>query len=589
MVRRAFVMGSNGPESFGKLNYAVTDAEKTARCLSNELCGFKVIEPNTDDTVNQVRDKLLSTTIACTKEDTLLFYFSGHGVLVGGELYLIWDNKENDVIEMIGLPTEDIKNTIKRCKAKNKLLILDCCHAGAAGMKDGLGTPVENLNLLPERMNTLLITQDNEFHINPSSFLILMASDRLERAREVEELKGGFLTTKLCEALSSHFVLADKDEDNKISIMDLKKWLEEATEQYNSECKKQNKLNQQVPCPIIYGQQKGDFFLTLPISINNQPNTLLTKSLKTFITNLKDTFPEDIKSEVLKETEEYIKNSALSKSTAKTIRIQLLEQLLQHSITMQQFTNNWKLSTLVPTNQDINEEPTKVTPTQNDGEPTPTKKQQPASQQNVGENLSNQTIETKRTEETAKLVTHSTKHNLHELLINKKYLGIQRTILFISAVAIFTIAKISIDLLRYQTNLELNWWSYTSGTFAVLTLLITQYTFTKITRTKNIETKEQEILAGSFDILLVSSFLILFTFTPLIQLLPNTLIHTTSSQNAPLAFFFPITLYSIAHNVINYRKAENQKYKPTILIISSIMSLTQSTTTLIWINLYYSN
>jgi hypothetical protein len=54
-----------------------------------------------------------------------------------------------------------------------------------------------------------------------------MASDRLEWAREVEALRGSFLSTQIASALDEKFDEADKDQDGRLSLQDLKLWLEE--------------------------------------------------------------------------------------------------------------------------------------------------------------------------------------------------------------------------------------------------------------------------------------------------------------------------------------------------------------------------
>jgi formylglycine-generating enzyme required for sulfatase activity len=108
------------------------------------------------------------------------------------------------------------------------------------GFKDGSGTAVRDLE------------------ITPDNHLILMASDRLEKARELEILGGSFLTANVCTALSTKLEEADKDGDSRLSVQELKLWLDECAKEHN---KKYPALS--VPYPYLFGQQKGGFFLTL--------------------------------------------------------------------------------------------------------------------------------------------------------------------------------------------------------------------------------------------------------------------------------------------------------------------------------------
>lgn len=242
-MRRAIVMGSNGPAGAGQLKYAQRDAQRIADALAGPRCGFTVdvIQPGTDPW--DVRRKIFETVERCTYEDTLICYFSGHGIVERGALFLLWDNTELDRLLNTAVPVEDVVRALKFCKANSKLLILDCCHAGAVvnmtGFKDGTGTAVRDLEIAPD------------------NHLVLMASDRLEKARELDSMSGSFLTSQMCAALGEKLDEADKDGDNRLSVHDLKLWLDERAKEHN---KKNPSLA--VPYPYLFGQQKGDFFLT---------------------------------------------------------------------------------------------------------------------------------------------------------------------------------------------------------------------------------------------------------------------------------------------------------------------------------------
>src|SRR5262249_20768445 len=153
-----------------------------------------------------------------------------------GELFLVWDTTTKDLFSS-ALPAADVVKALNRCQAENKLLILDCCRAGGAvGLKDGLGVPVDELN------------------IKPDNSLVLMASGRLESAREFDSLEGSFLARHMADALTDNFFDADKDEDNRISVHDLMQWLTDRALQHNSSSK------EKVPYPSLFGQQKGAQF-----------------------------------------------------------------------------------------------------------------------------------------------------------------------------------------------------------------------------------------------------------------------------------------------------------------------------------------
>lgn len=254
-MRRAFVMGSNGPTGSTQLRYALKDVEKMKTFLSDPRCDFKVESPSAESDIWAVYRQLSEVASSCNSDDTFICHFSGHGRLVKGSLFLLWNNSDTNNLPNTALSVLRIMETLSHCKAQSKLLILDCCHAGAiVNMpKNGDGTPVDDIV------------------IKPDNYLVLMAAGRSETAREVEELQGGFLTANICDAISKKLDEADLDKDGRISIDDLKKWLDKRFKQYNEKVSKEY----HVPLPYFYGQYRGEIFLTLPYSNSLQVDAVV--------------------------------------------------------------------------------------------------------------------------------------------------------------------------------------------------------------------------------------------------------------------------------------------------------------------------
>lgn len=241
-MRWAFVMGSNGPTSLSPLRYAHTDAERMRNCLESPRCGFQVLSPKPKADTFEIRRQLYKAAESCSSEDSFICYFSGHGVLDKGSLFLFWNDTDINRLGSTSIPISDVLQAFSFCKAHSTLLILDCCHAGAAvnmtGLKRAVGEPVEEI-------------------IQPSNHLVIMASDRLEKARELEELEGGFLTVNICSALSNCFHAADTDDDSRLSIQELMQWLQKKALEHN-----QSFPEKTVPYPYTFGQERGSFYLT---------------------------------------------------------------------------------------------------------------------------------------------------------------------------------------------------------------------------------------------------------------------------------------------------------------------------------------
>jgi formylglycine-generating enzyme required for sulfatase activity len=247
LSRKAFVFGANGPADANPLTYALLDAERVANTLAGGRCKFTVSRPPVDASANEVVYALNVECELCTPEDTFVCYFSGHGYLPGGKLKLLLDSSRAEKPLTSYVAVEDIVKAMTSCRAASKLLVLDCCHAGAVIDADGFKSAIE----------TSVPVAD--LHVEPENYVILMASDRLEMARELDEYKGSFLTHYFCEALSDSHELADKDKDNRISIEDLRRWLDECAKNHNRIFP-----HKKVYIPYIFGRQRGEFYLSGP-------------------------------------------------------------------------------------------------------------------------------------------------------------------------------------------------------------------------------------------------------------------------------------------------------------------------------------
>lgn len=130
-MRNALIVGINNYPGH-KLNCCVNDANEVARLLEyneDESRNFSIIKLlNEQATYDNILDKLAE--VFSDDSDVSLFYFSGHG----------FDDKNDGKICTIdyqsqhyGIPFRTILEHIRESKCKNKIIILDCCHAGKLG------------------------------------------------------------------------------------------------------------------------------------------------------------------------------------------------------------------------------------------------------------------------------------------------------------------------------------------------------------------------------------------------------------------------------------------------------------------------
>lgn len=169
--RRALIIGINTydmPDS--NLEAAVADAEALAERLQRHTDGQ--MEPNYDCRVllDVMEDGSRITRVAlgeaCEQlfaafDGDVLLYFSGHGVLTNVGSYLCTTDATP---REWGVSMMHVMNWACASRARNILVILDCCHAGAIGNPAALRQyqPEDPLALLRENMTVIAASRDSQ-------------------------------------------------------------------------------------------------------------------------------------------------------------------------------------------------------------------------------------------------------------------------------------------------------------------------------------------------------------------------------------------------------------------------------------------
>ncbi len=127
-MRKALVVGIN--------NYPSAPLKG---CIKDAIDVGQLLETNGDHTTNF--NVLLKTDVArkhtllelvidlfAGKNDTALFYFSGHGMINEQGAYLVTpDHRKHDE----GISMNELLMIANKSETTNKIIILDCCHSGA--------------------------------------------------------------------------------------------------------------------------------------------------------------------------------------------------------------------------------------------------------------------------------------------------------------------------------------------------------------------------------------------------------------------------------------------------------------------------
>ncbi len=216
MTRAAFVLGSNGPDKLGRLKrlkFAESDATAFAQILASEGVGWSVHTPPSSPTRNSVIDSLDALSCNLGLTDELLFYFAGHGIVSHGDLYLVLDGTLQGRLAGTALPWVNIKQIIRQSAARDKVVILDCCHAGQA-VDDPLGGAFRGTFDL----EAISAAQRG----STASILVACGPDVF--AREGANSGGGYLTALMIEAIGPQRQHA-ADPTGQVSLQSLRDWM----------------------------------------------------------------------------------------------------------------------------------------------------------------------------------------------------------------------------------------------------------------------------------------------------------------------------------------------------------------------------
>lgn len=248
--RYAFLIGANGPQTarLSSLKYAERDAERLTTALKVSPCAFTKAEWTTAANRETALTGLKAFTDQCEPSDLLLVHFSGHG-LYDEQLYLICNGTDITNLDASAIGVDTIKRILRKCKARHKLLVLDCCYAG--GAFSGAFRGEQNIEGVLSK------------ELEGSASIILSACSRLERARELASLDGGagFLSWVLLASCTAR--LSEVSPDHRsLCLMDIWRWMPTALAEVN------NSLDaaEQLPRPILISQLEagtdGEIWLT---------------------------------------------------------------------------------------------------------------------------------------------------------------------------------------------------------------------------------------------------------------------------------------------------------------------------------------
>lgn len=153
MAKKALLIGVSQYEpGFDHLPSAQRDVEAMCRVLRSPNIGGFEVNYLYNPLKQQMAKGLEQFFAECQKDDLALFYFSGHGIKdMNRDLYLAahdTQKRNGELFAATAVWVKDVQRSMRSCKARQQIVILDCCMSGAFAdgftVKDGGSIDLEN-------------------------------------------------------------------------------------------------------------------------------------------------------------------------------------------------------------------------------------------------------------------------------------------------------------------------------------------------------------------------------------------------------------------------------------------------------------
>ncbi len=145
------------------------------------------------------------------KDDLLLFYFSGHGVVDSrGDFYLTSLSTRKNALRPTAVSSGYVHRAINDSRSRHQVVVLDCCFSGAFS-KGMLAKSIDTVNVLPK--------------LGGEGRAIMTASESSQYTFEQEGFDLSLYTHFFVEGLRTG--IADLDEDGYVSVGELHEYVQD--------------------------------------------------------------------------------------------------------------------------------------------------------------------------------------------------------------------------------------------------------------------------------------------------------------------------------------------------------------------------
>ena len=241
----ALLIGINKYHNETHLNYAVADAERMHRLLTEKLDFpidnvFMLLDE--EATLINIKNEMKKLYEVANDSDRVLIYFAGHGITEplpkgGEEGYLIPIEGDKDDLYTTALPMSEMKRISKRVSAKDMLFLMDACYSGLMGVGNRGLSLDESANMSLRKIAA------------GGSRTVITAGRKGEIAQENSEWGHSPFVKNLVSGLEKG--MADFNDDNYITARELGMYL---TNQVTADTD-----NKQTPDVSYFTTDRGEF------------------------------------------------------------------------------------------------------------------------------------------------------------------------------------------------------------------------------------------------------------------------------------------------------------------------------------------
>ena len=241
----ALLIGINNYHNEPHLNYAVADAERMHRLLTEKLDFptdnvFMLLDE--EATLINIKKEMKRLYEVANDSDRVLIYFAGHGITEplpkgGEEGYLIPIEGDKDDLYTTALPMSEMKRISKRVSAKDMLFLMDACYSGLMGVGNRGLSLDESANMSLRKIAA------------GGSRTVITAGRKGEIAQENAEWGHSPFVKNLVSGLEKG--MADFNDDNYITARELGMYL---TNQVTADTD-----NKQTPDVSYFTTDRGEF------------------------------------------------------------------------------------------------------------------------------------------------------------------------------------------------------------------------------------------------------------------------------------------------------------------------------------------